>query len=61
MVKMFHPQQESLKWGKIAFPYEGRPAAFICTDQICLAPLYQAEGMAERLWDLFSILRKPVP
>jgi uncharacterized protein YyaL (SSP411 family) len=61
MVKMFHPQQESLKWGKIAFPYEGRPAAFICTDLICLAPLYQAEGMAERLWDLFSILRKPVP
>ncbi|MEX0829198.1 MAG: DUF255 domain-containing protein [Nitrospirales bacterium] len=57
MMKMFHPQRDSLKWGKIAFPYEGRPAAFICTDQLCLAPLYEAEGMAERLGDLFSILK----
>jgi hypothetical protein len=60
MVKMFHPQKESLKWGEITLPYEGRPTAFICTDLICLAPLYQAEGMAERLSELFTILRKPV-
>jgi uncharacterized protein YyaL (SSP411 family) len=60
MVKMFHPQQGSLKWGDITFPYEGKPAVFICTDQICLAPLYQAEGMAESLSELFTILRRPV-
>ncbi|TFG62385.1 MAG: thioredoxin domain-containing protein [Nitrospirales bacterium] len=60
MVKMIHPQQGLLKWGEVTFPYEGRPAVFICTDQICLAPMYQAEGMSERLSELFTILRKPV-
>jgi len=60
IVKMFHPNQGSLKWGDITFPYGGKPAAFICTDQICLPPLYQAEGMAEGLSELFTILRKPV-
>ena len=60
MVKQFHPLQGSLKWGDITFPYEGKPSAFICTDQICLAPQYQAEGMAGGISELFTILKKPV-
>jgi uncharacterized protein YyaL (SSP411 family) len=59
MVKRFNPQQGPMKWGEITFPYDGRSAVFICTDQICLAPLYQAEGMKERLAELLTVLRKP--
>jgi hypothetical protein len=59
MVKIFDPQHGVMKWGEITFPYDGKPAAFICTDQICLAPLYEAGGMKERLSELFAVLRKP--
>ena len=47
-------------WGEITFPYDGMPAVFICTDRICLAPVYQAEEMKERLVELLTLLRKPV-
>jgi len=60
MVKIFDPQQAAMKWGEITFPYDGMPAVFICTDRICLAPVYQAEEMKERLVELLTILRKPV-
>lgn len=60
MVKIFDPQHGAMKWGEITFPYNEKPAAFICTDQICLAPVYQAEGMKERLAELLHVLRKPV-
>jgi len=60
MLKQLHPLEGELKWGDITFPYEGKPAAFICTDQICLAPQYQAEGMAEGLSELFSMVRKSI-
>jgi uncharacterized protein YyaL (SSP411 family) len=59
MLKSFDPQQGPMKWGEITFPYDGRPAVFICTDRICLAPVYQAEGMKERLVELLTVLRKP--
>ena len=59
MVKRFNPQQGPMKWGGITFPYDGRSAVFICTDRICLAPVYQAKGMEERLVELLTILRKP--
>ena len=60
MVKIFDPQQATMKWGEITFPYDGMPAVFICTDRICLAPVYQAEEMKERLVELLTLLRKPV-
>ena len=60
IVKGFNPQQGPMKWGEITFPYNERPAAFFCTDQICLAPVYQAEEMKERLAELLSVLRKPL-
>jgi len=59
MLKSFDPQQGPMKWGEITFPYDGKPSAFICTDRICLAPLYQSEGMKERLVELLTVLRKP--
>jgi uncharacterized protein YyaL (SSP411 family) len=59
MVKRFNPQQGPMKWGEITFPYDGRSAVFICTDRICLAPVYQAKGMEERLVELLTVLRKP--
>jgi len=60
MVKMFDPQQGTMKWGEISFPYNGTPSAFICTDQMCLPPVNQAEGMTERLNELLSELRESV-
>jgi len=59
MVKIFDPQEGAMKWGEITFPYDGMPAVFICTDRICLAPVYQAEEMKERLVELLTVLRKP--
>lgn len=56
MLKQLHPFAEALKWGDITFPYDGRPAAFICTDQVCLEPEYQAEGVEKGLSELFTIL-----
>jgi len=60
MVKLFDPQQGPLKWGEISFPYDGKPAAFICTEQMCLPPVNQAEEMPERLNELLGDLRKSV-
>ncbi len=58
MIKMFHPQQGSLKWGEVTFPYNGTPSAFVCTDRMCLAPVYHAGEMKERLAELLGLLRE---
>jgi len=60
MVKIFDPQQGAMTWGEISFPYNGAPSAFICTDQMCLPPVNQAEEMPERLNELLGDLRKSV-
>ena len=60
MVKTFDPQQGDLKWGEVTFPYNGRPSAFICTDQMCLPPVNQADDMKERLNELLEVLRETV-
>ncbi len=60
MVKNFIPQSGTMKWGEIVFPYDGKPAAFLCTDQMCLAPVYEAEGLKVRLGELLSVLRETV-
>ncbi len=60
MVKQFDPQNGTMKWGEIVFPYDGKPAAFLCTDQMCLAPVSQAEGLKGRLDELLSVLREAV-
>ncbi len=61
IVKHFDPQQDEMKWGEISFPYDGRPSVFMCTDQMCLPPVYQREMMKERLNELLSELREAVP
>ncbi len=61
MVKMFNPLQGPMKWGEINFPYDdGKPAAFLCTDQLCLAPVYQTEGIKKQLDELLNVLREAV-
>jgi len=60
MVKIFYPQQGAMKWGEISFSYNGTPSAFICTDQMCLPPVNQGEGMKKRLNELLSELRESV-
>ena len=60
MVKLFDPQHGPMKWGEITFPYDGQPSAFICTDQMCLAPAHQAGEMKERLQELLQVLRETV-
>jgi uncharacterized protein YyaL (SSP411 family) len=60
MIKEFRPQQGPMTWGEVTFPELKSPAAFICTDQICLAPVYEAEEMKERLAELLTLLGKSV-
>ncbi len=63
MVKAFIPGSGALKWGNITFPTHvvEKPAAYICTDQVCLAPVYQAEKMKEGVAELLTVLRDAVP
>ncbi len=60
MVKKFNPNNGTMKWGEIVFPYDGKPAAFLCTDKMCLAPVYQAEELKGRLDELLKALRETV-
>lgn len=60
MVKVFDPQQELMKWGEITFPYNGTSSAFLCTDQMCLPSVNQAEEMQERLNELLEDLRESI-
>ena len=59
-VKKFDPQNGAMKWGEIVFPYDGKPVAFLCTDQMCLAPVYQVDELKGRLDELLSVLREAV-
>ena len=58
IMRSFNPREGQATWGDITFPYDGRPVAFVCTDQICLAPVFQAGNVKERVAELLVILRK---
>ncbi|MDH5563481.1 MAG: hypothetical protein OEY91_07665, partial [Nitrospirota bacterium] len=58
MIKEFQRQLVPMRWGEVTFPELEAPAAFICTDQICLAPVYEAKEMKERLTELLTLLGK---
>ncbi len=60
MIKMFDPQQGQMIWGETSFSYHGQASAFICTDKMCLPPLYEADKMKEKLYELLVVLREPV-
>jgi uncharacterized protein YyaL (SSP411 family) len=60
IVKGFDPNEGQPKWGDIIFPYDERPVAFVCTDRMCSAPVYQAEAMKESVADMLAVLRDPV-
>jgi uncharacterized protein YyaL (SSP411 family) len=59
MIKELQPQLVPMTWGEVTFPELESPAAFICTDRICLAPVYEAKEMKERLTELLTLLGKP--
>ena len=58
MTRSFDPREGLAKWGGTTFPYDGRAVAFVCTDQICLAPVFQPENVQGRVDELLQILRK---
>ncbi|GJL58711.1 MAG: thioredoxin domain-containing protein [Nitrospirales bacterium] len=60
IVKRFDPDEGPPKWGDITFPYDERPVAFVCTDRMCSAPVFQAEDMKKSVADMMAVLRDPV-
>jgi hypothetical protein len=58
IIRRFDPREGQAKWGDITFPYDGRSVAFVCTDQICLAPVFQAKKVKGSVEELISILKK---
>ena len=60
IVRWFDPREGQPKWGEIVFPYDGRPVAFVCTDRMCSAPVFQAEAMKESIAEMLAVLKEPV-
>jgi uncharacterized protein YyaL (SSP411 family) len=58
IIRRFDPREGQAKWGDITFPYDGRSVAFVCTDQICLAPVFQAKKVKGSVEELISVLKK---
>ena len=58
VTRSFDPREGLAKWGDTTFPYDGRAVAFVCTDQICFAPVFQPENVQGRVDELLQILRK---
>jgi len=58
IMRSFDPRKGQAKWGDITFPYDGRSVAFVCTDQICLAPVFQAQKMKGSVEELIAVLKK---
>lgn len=58
IVKGFDPNEGKPKWGEIVFPYDGRPVAFVCTDRVCSAPVFQAEAMKDSIAEILAVLKK---
>jgi uncharacterized protein YyaL (SSP411 family) len=61
IVRGFDPLEGQPQWGEIVFPYEGRPVAFVCTDRMCSAPVFQAERMKESIDEMLAVLNVPLP
>jgi uncharacterized protein len=60
IVRVFDPRKGQLKWDEIVFPFDGRSVAFVCTDRICSAPVFQAEVLNENLVEILAVLKEPV-
>jgi len=60
IVRGYDPQERQPKWGEIVFPFDGRPVAFVCTDRICSAPIFQEEAMKENIAEILAVLKEPV-
>lgn len=58
IVRGFDPQVEKPQWGEIAFPFEGRPVAFVCTDRLCSAPVFQSGALKKSLAEMLALLKE---
>ena len=61
IVRGFDPLEGQPQWGEIVFPYEGRPVAFVCTDRMCSAPVFHAEGVKESIDEMLAVLKVSDP
>ena len=60
IVREFDPREGQPKWGEIAFPFDGRPVAFVCTDRMCSAPVFQPKTMKRSIAEMLVVLKEPV-
>jgi len=60
IVRGFDPDEGEPKWGDIVFPFDGRPVAFVCSDRMCSAPIFQAEAMKESIAEMLVVLKEAV-
>ncbi len=58
IMRSFDPREGQATWGDVTFPYDGRSVAFVCTDQICLAPVFQAKNVKGSVEELIAVLKK---
>jgi len=56
IVRSLDPQYDALKLGDITFPHTDEPTAFICTDELCSAPVNDPEDLHLALTELLKIL-----
>jgi uncharacterized protein len=60
IVRGYDPQEGQPKWGEIVFPFDGRPVAFVCTDRICSAPVFQEGVIKDSIAEILAVLKEPV-
>ncbi len=58
ILKNFDPEQENLQWGNIEFPFDGRPAVFMCTDEMCMAPVFEVRHVKDRMKEFIKTLNQ---
>ena len=56
IVRSLDPHQDILKLGEVTFPRSNQPAAYICTDKLCSAPVKDPRDLNPALEELLNIL-----
>jgi uncharacterized protein len=60
IVRGFDPREGPPTWGEIVFSYNDRPVAYVCTDRMCSAPIFQKELMNESITEMVAVLKERV-
>jgi uncharacterized protein YyaL (SSP411 family) len=58
IIRSFDPREGLAKWGDITFPYDERAVVFVCTDKMCLAPVFQEKNVKGSVEELIVLLKK---